>query len=220
VWAWSHLPKSIWKVVHFHMDFVWYWLDMVVKIMAYLKYLSLVFFNDILTRWAWIHLPKSIWKVVHFHMDFVWYWLDMAVKIMAYLKNLTLVFLWYFDHLKIIPCVSMESFTKTHMKVVHFHMDFVWYWLDMIVKIMAYLKYLTLVFFMIFGPFKNYTMCEHDSFTKSIWKVVHFHMDFVCYLLDMVVKIMAYLKYISYFSILFMIFWPFKYDSMHEHGII
>ncbi len=73
------------------------------------------------------------------------YRLDMVSIVMAHLKYLSLdIFLRYFDHSKIIPCVSMESFTKNHVETGIFPYGFcikmVRYWLDMVGIVMAHLN--------------------------------------------------------------------------------
>jgi hypothetical protein len=73
----------------------------------------------------------------------------MVCVLMARLKYLSLdVFLRYFDHSKRIPCVSMDPYSTNPMwKQANFHMDYALYRLEMVVKEMARLRYLSLDFF-------------------------------------------------------------------------
>ncbi len=93
---------------------------MVSKVMACLKSLTLVVslrYFDHSNMILCLSMDSFSRKVADIHMDFALYWLDMAGIVMACLKYLSLdIFLKNFDHSKIIPCVSMDPFSKNHVE--------------------------------------------------------------------------------------------------------
>jgi hypothetical protein len=93
----------------------------------------------------------------------------MVVLLIASLKYVTLViFLKYFDHSYLIPCVSMDSFTKNHVEIGEFPHGF----RMILVRYGRHSNGLPKIYYFsyflkIFWPFKNYSMCEHGSINQK-----------------------------------------------------
>jgi hypothetical protein len=145
-----------------------------------------------------------MWKLANFHLDYALYRLNMVGVVMAHLKYLSLDdFLRYFDHSNRIPCLSMESFSKNHVETGNFPYGFcikmVSYWFHMVCVLMARLKYLSLDVFLRYFDHSNRIPCvSMDPYsTNPMWKQANFHMDYALYRLEMVVKEMARLRYLS-----------------------
>ena len=108
----------------------------------------------------------------------------------------------------------------TMWKIANFHMDFAFYWFDMVGLVMAHLNYLTLVIFLRYFDHSYLIPCViMDPFTKnhveSCWFPYGFSIILVWY-----GRYSNGLLKLSHFSYFLKIFWPFKYDSMCEHGYI
>jgi hypothetical protein len=102
---------------------------------------------------------------------------------MAQLKYLSFdIFLRYFDHSNRIPCVSMDSYRKNHVKQAIFHMDYALYRLDMVGIVMAHLKYLSFDNFVRYFDHSNRIPCvSMDPFSKNHGETGNFHMDYALY---------------------------------------
>jgi hypothetical protein len=132
-------------------------------------------------------------------MDFALKRLDMVGIVMACLNYLSLyIFLWYFDHSNMIPCVSMESFSKNHVETGKFPYGFC-------IILVRYGRYSNgspkisffRYFLKIFWPLIGFHVWAWNHLAKIMWKHANFHMDYALYRLDMVGVIMAHLKYLS-----------------------
>jgi hypothetical protein len=99
---------------------------------------------------------------------------------MACLNYLSLdIFLIYFDHSNLIPCVSMDPLTKNHVESWDFPYGFCIILVRHVGIVMAYLNYLSLDIFLRYFDNSNMNPCvSMDSFTKTMWKLANFHIDF------------------------------------------
>ncbi len=90
-------------------------------------------------------------------INYALYRLNMVGFVKAHQKYLFLdIFLRYFDHSNWIPCMSMDPYSTNPMwKQANFHMDCALYRLEMVVKEMAHLKYLSIDIFLRYFDHSN-----------------------------------------------------------------